>query len=224
MAKRKKNSKEKQTPPASLPVIRPMVAGVDIGSKEHWVCGPQRADGKPNVEVFRTTTPQLQELADWLVEQGVESVAMESTYVYWIPLYEVLEARGIEVVLVNARHLRGVPGRKTDMRDCQWLQLLHSCGLLRASFRPVEAICTLRALQRQMDNLVSERVKCVQWIQKELDQMNVQVHRAVTDITGKTGMAIVRAIVIDLRISNAIESRSHRRESPHETLWPAGFA
>lgn len=195
MAKRKKTSKEKQTPAASLPVLRPMVAGVDIGSNEHWVCGPQRADGKPNVRVFFTTTPQLQELADWLIEEGVESVAMESTHVYWIPLYEVLEARGIEVVLVNARHFRSVPGRKTDMRDCQWLQLLHSCGLLRASFRPVEVICSLRALQRQMDNLVSERAKCVQWMQKALDQMNVQVHRAVTDITGKTGMAIVRAIV-----------------------------
>lgn len=195
MSKRTKARRGKQSPPTALPAIQPMVAGIDVGSKEHWVCGPQRADGKPNVRVFRTTTPQLQELADWLIEEGVESVAMESTYVYWIPVYEILEARGIEVVLVNARHLRGVPGRKTDMNDCQWLQLLHSCGLLRGSFRPGEAICALRALQRQKDNLVAERTKCVQWMQKALDQMNVQVHRAVTDITGKTGMAIVRAIV-----------------------------
>ncbi len=211
MAKRKKTSKEKQSPLASLPAIRPMVAGIDIGSKEHWVCGPQRAEDKPNVRVFRTTTPQLEELADWLVGEGVESVAMESTHVYWIPLYEILEARGIEVVLVNARHLRSVPGRKTDMRDCQWLQVLHSCGLLRSSFRPGEAICSLRALHRQMGNLVAERSKCVQWMQKALDQMNVQVHRAVTDITGKTGMAIVRAIVDGERDPSKLAThRDHR--------------
>ncbi len=195
MAKRKKKSKKKQVSPMSMPAIQPMVAGIDIGSKEHWVCGPQRPDGKPNVRVFRTTTPQLEELADWLVAEGVESVAMESTHVYWIPLHEILEVRGIDVVLVNARQFRNVPGRKTDMKDCQWLQLLHSCGLLRGSFRPGEAICSLRALQRHMHNLVGERTKCVQWMQKALDQMNVQVHRAVADITGKTGMAIVRAIV-----------------------------
>jgi transposase len=172
-----------------------MVAGIDIGSSQHWVCGPATADGKPNVRVFGTTTDQLNELADWLIEQGVESVAMESTYVYWIPIYELLESRGIEVLLVNARQLHNVPGRKTDFSDCQWLQLLHSCGLLRGSFRPGEAITRLRAVQRQLANLVEERTKCVQWMQKALDQMNVQVHRAVTDITGVTGMAIVRDIV-----------------------------
>jgi transposase len=120
---------------------------------------------------------------------------MESTSVYWIPLCELLESRGIEPVLVNARQLHNVPGRKTDVSDCQWLQVLHSCGLLRGSFRPSEEISRLRALQRQMTNLIGERSRCVQWMQKSLDQMNVQVHRAVTDLTGKTGMAIVRAIV-----------------------------
>lgn len=179
----------------TLPVLRTAVAGIDIGSREHWVCGPVPTDGSPNVSVFSTTTPALEALADWLEEQGVESVAMESTYVYWIPIYELLEARGFEVLLVNARQLKNVPGRKTDMQDCQWIQLLHSCGLLRGSFRPDEAICRLRALRRQSRNLVAERTRCVQWMQKSLDQMNVQVHRAVTDLTGKTGMAIVRAIV-----------------------------
>ena len=120
---------------------------------------------------------------------------MESTYVYWIPVYELLESRGLEVVLVNARQLRNVPGRKTDMQDCQWLQLLHSCGLLRGSFRPGESICRLRSMHRQRGNLIEQRSRAVQWIQKALDQMNVQVHRAVTDITGITGMLIVRAIV-----------------------------
>jgi len=189
--------REKTRPkkPVSLPCIRPLVAGIDIGSTEHWVCGPARTDGKPNVQRFYTTTDQLNKLAGWLQEQKVESVAMESTSVYWIPIYELLESRGFEVLLVNARQLHNVPGRKTDVRDCQWLQLLHSCGLLRGSFRPDDAIVCLRSIHRQMENLVHERTRCVQWIQKSLDQMNVQVHRAVTDITGKTGMAIVRAIV-----------------------------
>ena len=140
----------------SLPVIRPNVAGIDIGSREHWVCGPALADGGANVRVFFTTTSSLNELADWLIEQGVESVAMESTYVYWIPVYELLESRGLEVMLVNSRQLSNVPGRKTDMQDCQWLQLLHSCGLLRGSFRPNESICRLRALHRQRGNLVEQ--------------------------------------------------------------------
>ena len=188
-------SKAKSATPTALPVIRPRVAGIDIGSSQHWVCGPASADGEPNVRVFGTTTGQLNDLADWLVAQRVESVAMESTSVYWIPVYEVLESRGLEVVLVNARQLHNVPGRKTDFSDCQWIQLLHSCGLLRGSFRPGEAISRLRALQRQMANLVAERTRCVPWMQKSLDQMNVQVHRAVSDLTGTTGMAIVRAIV-----------------------------
>jgi len=196
MAKRKKTSGQDKEPRAtSLPTIAPMVAGIDIGSKEHWVCAPVRADGKPNVRVFGTTTPELNKLVDWLAEQRVKSAAMESTYVYWIPLYELLESRGIEPVLVNARTLHNVPGRKTDFSDCQWIQVLHSCGLLRGSFRPSDAIVRLRTLQRQMGNLVAERSRCVQWMQKSLDQMNVQVHRAVTDLTGITGMAIVRAIV-----------------------------
>jgi transposase len=181
--------------PMALQAIRPMVAGIDVGSREHWVCGPARADGEVNVRVFGTTTGQLKELADWLAEQGTESVAMESTSVYWIPLFELLESRGIEAVLVNARQLHNVPGRKTDFHDCQWIQLLHSCGLLRGSFRPGDAIVAMRAIHRQWANLVEERTRCVQWMQKALDQMNVQVHRAVTDLTGTTGMAIVRAIV-----------------------------
>jgi transposase len=180
---------------AALQAIRPLVAGIDVASREHWVCGPAREDGEPNVRVFGTTTAQLEELVAWLAEQGTESVAMESTSVYWIPLYELLESRGIEAVLVNAHQMRNVPGRKTDFHDCQWLQLLHSCGLLRGSFRPGPAVTAMRAIHRQLANLVEERGRCVQWMQKALDQMNVQVHRALADLTGTTGMAIVRAIV-----------------------------
>jgi len=179
----------------SLPVIRPNVAGIDIGSRSHYVAGPMSSDGSINVREFGTTTGELQEMVNWLLEQGVESVAMESTSVYWIPAYELLEEHGLEVLLVNARQISNVPGRKTDVLDCQWIQLLHSCGLLRGSFRPDEAICVVRALKRQWANLVRQPTKSVQWMQKALDQMNVQIHHAVTEITGKTGMAIIRAIV-----------------------------
>src|SRR5215510_5251074 len=178
MTDKSETSRKKRSTPTSLPAMQPHVAGIDIGSTEHWVAGPPRDDA-PNVRRFGTTTPELNELVDWLHSQGITSAAMESTSVYWIPLYELLESRGIEPVLVNARHLRNVPGRKTDFQDCQWLQLLHSCGLLRGSFRPSEAISRLRALQRQMGNLVAERTRCLQWMQKALDQMNVQLHRAV---------------------------------------------
>jgi transposase len=191
--------------------LRANVAGIDLGSREHWVCGPEGDDGTTNVQTFRTTTPELERLVRWLQEQGVVSVAMESTGVYWIPVYELLEAAGIEVILVNARHLSGVPGRKTDMLDCQWLQILHSCGLLKGSFRPDESICQLRALQRERANLVAERTRIVQRMQKALDQMNVQVHHAVADLTGKTGLSIVRAIVAGER--NPLELaklRDHR--------------
>jgi transposase len=220
MRKRKKSSSNKElTGPVPLPVIRPMVAGVDVGSTQHWVCGPARADGEVNVRVFGTTTDQLNEMVDWLVEQGVESVAMESTSVYWIPLYELLESRGIEAVLVNARQLHNVPGRKTDFHDCQWIQVLHSCGLLQGSFRPGDAIVALRALQRQLSNLVEERSRCVQWMQKALDQMNVQVHRAVTDLTGSTGMGIVRAIVAGERDPARLAMhRDHRCRSSVEQI------
>ncbi len=185
---------QQAAPQRGMQSIRPQVAGIDLGSREHWVCGPAPADPnqEPNVRTFGTTTPQLQELADWLAEQAVESVAMESTYVYWIPLHELLEQRGFEVLLVNARHLKHMPGRKTDMLDCQWLQRLHACGLLRGSFRPHESVTRLRTLHRQLQNLVVQRSRFVQWMQQSLDQMNVQVHRAVTAITGQTGMKIVR--------------------------------
>lgn len=179
----------------ALNPVRPMVAGVDIGAHEHWVCGPEQKDGEREVRVFGATTPQLEEMASWLRERGVESVAMESTYVYWIAVYELLEAHGLEVVLVNARTLKNVPGRKTDMHDCQWLQLLHSCGLLRGAFRPKGEICQLRTLHRQRSNLVVERTRALHWMQKSLDQMNVRVHRAVSNIAGVTGLRILRAIV-----------------------------
>jgi transposase len=195
-----------------------MVAGIDIGGTEHWVCGPEEEDGDRKVRVFGATTPQLKEMAAWLRAQGVESIAMESTYIYWIPVYEVLEGAGFEVLLVNARTLKNVPGRKTDMHDCQWLQLLHSCGLLRGSFRPKDEICRLRTLQRQRANLVDERSRVVHWMQKSLDQMNVRVHRAVSDITGVTGMAMIRAIVSGERDATVLAQLRDRRCQKSEAV------
>lgn len=178
-----------------LRVIQPDVAGIDLGSREHYVCCPSLKDGTANVQSFKTTTPELVRLADWLKEERVQSVAMESTGVYWIPLFELLESRGVEVILTSSKMLSRVPGRKTDMLDCQWIQRLHSCGLLKGAFRPNESICRWRTLVREKNMMENERADWVRRIQKSLDQMNIQVHHAVSDITGQTGMSIIRAIV-----------------------------
>jgi transposase len=182
--------------PDGIPVLRRNAAGVDIGSQSHWVCAPTVDGNGREVQEFGATTPELEKLAQWLQQRKVESVAMESTGVYWIALHEVLEARGLQVLLVCTRDLAQVPGRKkTDRIDCKWIQRLHSCGLLKGSFRPAEQICMLRTLVRDKSTLMAERADWIRRIQKSLDQMNVRVHRAVSDIEGATGMAIIRAIV-----------------------------
>lgn len=180
-----------------LPLMRADVAGIDIGSERHWVCAPTADGGGREIADFGATTAELIRMAEWLQARGVRSVAMESTGVYWIPPHEVLEAHGLEVLLVDTRQLAQVPGRdkKTDPTDCEWIQRLHSCGLLRGSFRPAEAICMLRTLVRDKATLVAESGDWMRRMQKSLDQMNVRVHRAVSDIDGTTGMAMVRAIV-----------------------------
>ncbi len=213
MARKQKNGKTKKRKrqPRSLKTIQPNAAGIDLGSREHWVAGPPLPDESPNVERFGTTTPELLRLADWLEQQQIVSVAMESTGVYWIPLFEILDSRDLEVQLVNARQISQVPGRKTDMIDCQWLQLLHACGLLRGSFRPGDEICRLRALMRERNTVVSQRSDWIRRIQKSLDQMNVCVHHAVTDITGVTGMAIIRAIVDGERDPHVLARLRDRR-------------
>lgn len=191
----KSKRRSRRKPNQGLRVIQPNVAGIDLGSREHYVCCPPTPEGNINVQHFRTTTPELNRLADWMEAEGVESVAMESTGVYWIPIYEILEHRGFEVLLVNARALSSVPGRKTDMLDCQWIQMLHSCGLLKGSFRPSDDICVLRSLVREKTTMEEQRSDWLRRIQKSLDQMNVCVHHAVSDISGTTGMAIIRTIV-----------------------------
>ena len=182
---------------AGLPVVRKKVAGIDLGSERHWVCAPTVEGSGREVADFGATTSELIRLAEWLKERKVESVAMESTGVYWIAPHEVLEAEGLEVRLVDTRQLARVPGRdnKSDPFDCEWIQRLHSCGLLMGSFRPKEAVCMLRTLVRDKGNLVAEAGDWLRRMQKSLDQMNVRVHRAVSDIHGVTGMGIVRAIV-----------------------------
>jgi transposase len=168
-------------------------AGLDIGAEEIYACVPPDRD-EESVRVFPTFTVDLHSLADWLEACQIETVAMESTGIYWIPIYEILEARGFEVYLVNARHIKNVPGRKTDILDCQWIQQLHSYGLLRASFRPPEEICALRALARHRDNLIRYRAAHIQHMQQALQLMNIKLTSVVSDITGVTGLSIIRAI------------------------------
>ena len=183
-------------PIEGLPVILASVAGIDLGSERHWVCAATRDRSAREVASFGATTAELLRMAEWLKIRQVESVAMESTGVYWIAPHEVLEGQGLQVLLVDTRQLARVPGRdkKTDPTDCEWIQRLHSCGLLRGSFRPKEAVCMLRTLVRDKANLVAESGDWLRRMQKSLDQMNVRVHRAVSDIDGVTGMAILRAI------------------------------
>jgi transposase len=184
----------RQPRPAARPCVNPHAAGLDIGSEEIWACVPEDRDPQP-VRSFGTFTPDLYTLAAWLHACRIETVAMESTGVYWIPVYEILEARGFQVHLVNARHLKHVPGRKTDVKDCQWIQYLHTCGLLSASFRPEAEMCALRAYLRHRATLLDYRAAHIQHMQKALQQMNVQLPQVLTDITGTTGLAIIRAIV-----------------------------
>ena len=178
----------------ALKQINHHAAGLDIGDAEIYAAVPEGRD-EVAVRVFETLTSELYALADWLERCGVDTVAMESTGVYWIPIYDILEARGFEVYLVNARHVKNVPGRKTDILDCQWIQQLHTYGLLHASFRPEEEIRALRALVRHRENLIKSMSREIQHMQKALQQMNVKLTNVITDITGLTGMRIMRDIV-----------------------------
>ena len=193
-----KHNPPRPSPPrwrsAVLDRLNPNAAGIDCGSAAHYVAVP--ADRSPTpVQSFTTFTSDLQRLADWLVACGVTSVAMEATGVYWIPIYDILEARGLEVLLVNARHLKHVPGRKSDVSDCEWLRDLHSVGLLRGSFRPTDGVVALRTYLRHRHRVVESAGSYVQRMQKALVQMNVQLPLVVSDITGVTGLKILRDIV-----------------------------
>lgn len=179
---------------ASLTITHPNAAGIDIGSASHFVAVPPDRDEEP-VREFRSFTEDLNALSGWLKDCGVDTVAMESTGVYWIPLYELLESRGFTVLLVNARHVKNVSGRKSDVLDCQWLQQLLSYGLLRGAFRPADAVCALRSLWRQRGTLLRDQGRQVQHMQKALTEMNIQLHNVISDVVGETGQKILRAIV-----------------------------
>lgn len=182
----------------------------DVGSFSHFVAVPSGRDEKC-VKEFSAFTADLHNLADWLQKCGIKTVAMESTGVYWIPLYEILEEKGFKVCLVNARYLKNVSGRKSDVLDCQWIQQLHSYGLLRPSFRPEEDIIRLRQLVRHRGNLVRWGASHILQMQKALTQMNLQLHNVVSDITGETGMKIIRAICSGERDPKKLAAHRHGR-------------
>ena len=190
----KKRSKKQQSFPKHLKQINFNAAGIDIGSRNHFVAVPEGRD-EVSVKKFSTFTADLYRLAGWLTKCNVETVAMESTGVYWIPVFEILEDLGFDVILVNARHVKNVPGRKTDVIDCQWIMQLHTYGLLRGAVRPSEQICALRTYLRQREKLVRFASSCTLQMQKSLTQMNLLLHNVVNDITGLTGMKIIRSIV-----------------------------
>lgn len=208
--KRTNKSRKDRKKKAAMPVLRPNAAGIDIGATEIFVAVPADRDPQP-IRSYPTFTPDLQALADWLKQCGIETVAMESTGVYWIPLFQILEERGFEVYLVNARHVKNVPGRRTDVSDCQWLQFLHCVGLLRASYRPEQEVCAVRSLLRHRESLVQMAATHVNHMQKALDQMNLQLHHVISDITGWTGLAIIDAILEGERDPQILASLRHQR-------------
>jgi transposase len=214
---RSRRAKKPQTATAQ-PTLRPHAAGIDVGASELYAAVPADADTQP-VRTFPTFTEDLHALADWFERCGIKTVALESTGVYWIPIFQILEARGLEVCLVNARHVKNVPGRKSDVSDCQWLQYLHSVGLLRASFRPPAEVCAVRSLWRHRDTLVRYAASHVQHMQKALTQMNIQLANVISDLTGKTGLAIVDAMVAGERHAEKLAAlRDHRIKADAATI------
>jgi transposase len=202
------HKKSKSRVDRTIPIVHPNAAAIDVGATMHMAA--VRADRAPEpIRSFGTFTADLHRLVDWFTECGVETVVMELTSVYWIPIFELLDARGFTVFLVNARDAKHVPGRKTDVSDAQWLQRLHSFGLLRASFRPKGQIAELRAYVRQRERLLEYAASHIQHMQKALTEMNLQLHHVVADITGATGLRIIRAILAGERDPEALAGLRH---------------
>jgi transposase len=214
-------AKEKIVIDPAWELINPDAAGIDIGSREHWACVPAGRAGK-NVRAFGTFTADLEALADWFQQCGVKTVAMEATGIYWIPVFQILERRGLQVILVNARQTKNVAGRKSDMKDCQWIQRLHTYGLLQGSFRPQDPYCVLRTYVRYRDELVSARSTQCQHLQKALQQMNVQLHHVLSDVTGVSGLTIIEAILDGQRDPGKLAAMVDRRvRASQETIAKA---
>jgi transposase len=190
--------------------VFPNAAGIDVGASSHWVAVPPHL-AEESVREFGAMTDDLNALADWLLACGIDTVALESTGVYWIALYDVLEQRGLKVWLVDARQMKYVPGRKSDVQDCQWLQKLMSLGLLRAAWRPDGEVCVVRAVARQREVLITEQASWVQRMQKALVQMNIQLTEVLADVMGATGQAIIRAIVAGEHDPEALARHRHAR-------------
>ena len=222
MARKRKTKRSGQAArPENIPILNPNAAGMDIGAEEIYVAVPADRDGQP-VQRFATFTGELCRLSAWLKQCRIDTVAMEATGVYWIPVHQILETSGFELCLVNARYFQNVPGRKTDVSDCQWLQRLHSAGLLRGSFRPAQEVCVLRSLTRHRDNLIRLASTHVLHMQKALDQMNVQLHHVLSDITGLSGLAILDAILAGERDPQSLARlRDGRVKASEETMVQA---
>ena len=203
---------------SAYPKLNANAAGIDIGATSNYVAVPIDRAEEP-VRRYGQFTADLADIADWLTECGVQTVAMESTSVYWVPLFELLETRGFKVCLINSRHWRTLDGRKTDVCDSQWLQYLHSCGLLHASYRPEQQVCSLRSLLRHREGLVQAASSQIQLMQKSLTQMNIQLHNVISDLTGKTGLAILDAILAGQRDPKVLaELKDPRIQCSKETI------
>jgi len=189
--------------PRNLEVVNPDAAGIDLGSAIHYVSVPDDRCEEP-IRHFGCYTPDLQAMAKWLLECGVTTVVMESTGVYWTPVFRVLEQQGLEVLLVNPKHVKYVPGRKTDVADCQWLRQLHTFGLLKGAFVPPNEVAEMRALWRHRKNLIEHKSKTILQVQKVFTQMNIQLHVVLSDISGVSGMKIIRAILRGERDPNVL--------------------
>lgn len=216
--RRAKRNRKRAGKAKGLPVLNCNAAGIDVGATEHYVAVPEDRDTQP-VRAFGAFTADLKALADWLKQCGIETVAMESTGVYWIPLFQILEQCGFSVKLVNARQVKNVSGRKSDVSDCEWLQRLETYGLLSASFRPSDSICVLRSYMRQRESLIRLASVHVQHMQKALNQMNLQLHHVISDLTGVTGLAIVDAVLAGERDPHKLaQLRDPRIKSSVETI------
>ena len=210
VAKERKKRKSKIQLSDQWEKVNHDAAGIDIGARDHYVCIPADRDPEP-VRRFGTTTPELEQMAEWLQQCRIKTVAMEATGVYWIATFQILEKKGLKVVLVNPRQVKNVSGRKTDVLDCQWIQKLHTFGLLGASFRPADPYCVARSYVRLRDDLVGSRSTQIQLMQKALHQMNVQLNHVLSDITGESGMAILKAILEGQRDPVALAALANRR-------------
>src|SRR5216684_1768367 len=207
-----------QSDDLSLEVVHPDAAGIDIGNESHYVAVPPTRDSQP-VRRFGCTTAELKAMAHWLKQCGIQTIAMQSTDVYWIAVYDILEAAGLDVYLVNARDTKNLPGRKSDVQQSQWLMKLHTYGLLRNSFRPSQEIRTMRTYWRQRNDLVRAAGRHIQRIQKALTQMNIQLANVLSDVSGMTGQAIIKAILAGERDPHVLAAfRDHRVKASEEEI------